>query len=182
MSSLGVLSQLIRAGTVHLIMCGMTGGGLAPPAVVYYASSDRRGAHPQKHLAAFAAILQADCYSGFEPLFDPQKKAMPITPAFCFAHPRQYCRSRVLPSRASRRSDEQKPRSRPLSGRNVPAPVDRPQTRYERGEFARIHAALTNAATLFWLGHRRPPLVAIKTAKETSNYAESEPSGFGVSY
>ena len=26
-----------------------------------------------------------DCYNGFEPLFDPQKKAMPITPAFCFA-------------------------------------------------------------------------------------------------
>ena len=50
-------------------------GGPAPPAAVYYASSDRRGEHPQRHLAAFAGILQADCYSGFEPLFDPQKKA-----------------------------------------------------------------------------------------------------------
>jgi transposase len=57
--------------------------GPAPPAAVYYASSDRRGEHPQKHLAAFTGILQADCYNGFEPLFDPQKKAMPITPAFC---------------------------------------------------------------------------------------------------
>lgn len=54
-----------------------------------YASSDRRGEHPQKHLAAFAGILQADCYNGFEPLFDPQKKALPITPAFCFAHARR---------------------------------------------------------------------------------------------
>jgi hypothetical protein len=27
--------------------------GPAPPAAVYYASSDRRGEHPQKHLAAF---------------------------------------------------------------------------------------------------------------------------------
>ncbi|WP_342710079.1 transposase [Bradyrhizobium sp. B124] len=27
--------------------------GAAPPAAVYYASGDRRGAHPQKHLAAF---------------------------------------------------------------------------------------------------------------------------------
>lgn len=62
-------------------------GGPAPPAAVYYASSDRRGEHPQKHLAA--GILQADCYNGFEPLFDPQKKAMPITPAFCFAHARR---------------------------------------------------------------------------------------------
>ncbi len=64
-------------------------GGLAQPAAVSCASSDRRGEHPQKHLAAFAGILQADCYSGFEPLFDPQKKAMPITPAFCFAHARR---------------------------------------------------------------------------------------------
>ncbi len=63
--------------------------GPAPPAAVYYASSDRRGEHPQKHLAAFAGILQADCYSGFEPLFDPQTKARPITPAFCFAHARR---------------------------------------------------------------------------------------------
>ena len=64
-------------------------GGPAPPAAVYYASSDRRGEHPQKHLAAFAGILQADCYNGFEPLFDPQKKVLPITPAFCFAHARR---------------------------------------------------------------------------------------------
>ena len=63
--------------------------GHAPPAAVYYASGDRRGEHPQKHLAAFAGILQADCYNGFEPLFDPQKKVLPITPAFCFAHARR---------------------------------------------------------------------------------------------
>jgi len=63
--------------------------GPAPPAAVYYASSDRRGEHPQKHLAAFAGILQADCYSGFEPLFDPKRKAMPIKPAFCLAHARR---------------------------------------------------------------------------------------------
>ena len=63
--------------------------GPAPPAAVYYASSDRRGEHLQKHLAAFAGILQADCYSGFEPLFDPKRKAMPIKPAFCLAHARR---------------------------------------------------------------------------------------------
>ncbi|MBR0995657.1 IS66 family transposase [Bradyrhizobium japonicum] len=63
--------------------------GPAPPAAVYYASGDRRGEHPQKHLAAFAGILQADCYGGFEPLFDPKRKAMPITPAFCLAHARR---------------------------------------------------------------------------------------------
>lgn len=64
-------------------------GGPAPAAAVHYASSDRRGEHPQKHLAAVTGILQADCYNGFEPLFDPQKKVLPITPAFCFAHARR---------------------------------------------------------------------------------------------
>lgn len=63
--------------------------GPAPPAAVYYASSDRRCEHPQKHLAVFAGILKADCYNGFEPLFDPQKKTLPITPAYCFAHARR---------------------------------------------------------------------------------------------
>ncbi|WOH62373.1 IS66 family transposase [Bradyrhizobium sp. BWC-3-1] len=63
--------------------------GPAPPAAVYYASGNRRGEHPQKHLAAFAGILQADCYGGFEPLFDPKRKTMPITPAFCLAHARR---------------------------------------------------------------------------------------------
>ena len=63
--------------------------GQAPPAAVYYASGDRRGEHPQKHLAAFAGILQADCCNGFEPLFDPKAKVLPITPAFCFAHARR---------------------------------------------------------------------------------------------
>lgn len=63
--------------------------GPAPPAAVYYASGNRRGEHPQRHLAAFAGILQADCYGGFEPLFDPKRKATPITPAFCLAHARR---------------------------------------------------------------------------------------------
>lgn len=63
--------------------------GPAPPAAVYYASGNRRGENPQRHLAAFAGILQADCYGGFEPLFDPKRKAMPITPAFCLAHARR---------------------------------------------------------------------------------------------
>lgn len=44
--------------------------GPAPPAAVFYASSDRRGEHPQRHLVDFSGILQADCYNGFSPLFD----------------------------------------------------------------------------------------------------------------
>ena len=35
-------------------------GGLAPPAAVFYYSRDRRGEHPQAHLAKYSGILQAD--------------------------------------------------------------------------------------------------------------------------
>jgi hypothetical protein len=64
-------------------------GGAAAPAAIYYASSDRRGEHPQKHLAGFGDILQSDCYNGFEPLSVAEKKAVLITFAFCHAHARR---------------------------------------------------------------------------------------------
>ncbi|MBB4096433.1 transposase [Ochrobactrum pecoris] len=64
-------------------------GGTAPPAAVYYASSDRRGEHPQMHLAQYGGILQTDCYNGFEPIAVAQIKETPITFAFCHAHARR---------------------------------------------------------------------------------------------
>jgi transposase len=64
-------------------------GGPAPPTAVFYASSNRRGEHPQKHLAGYGGILQSDCYNGFEPLNVAETKAVPITFAFCHAHARR---------------------------------------------------------------------------------------------
>jgi transposase len=64
-------------------------GGTAPPAAIYYASSDRRGEHPQKHLAEYGGILQSDCYNGFEPIAVAAMKEVPITFAFCHAHARR---------------------------------------------------------------------------------------------
>ncbi|MBB4398806.1 transposase [Bradyrhizobium sp. ERR14] len=64
-------------------------GGRDPPAALFYASRDRRGEHPARHLRNFAGILQADAYSGFNALFDPGRKASPATPAFCWAHGRR---------------------------------------------------------------------------------------------
>lgn len=63
--------------------------GAAPPAAVYYASSDRRGEHPQKHLARYGGILQTDCYNGFEPIAIAEQKTVPITFVFCHAHARR---------------------------------------------------------------------------------------------
>jgi transposase len=64
-------------------------GSQAPPAAVYYASRDRRGEHPQRHLQNFTGILQADAYNGLNALFEAERQPTPITPAFCWAHSRR---------------------------------------------------------------------------------------------
>ncbi len=84
-------------------------GGQSPPAAVFYASSDRRGEHPQRHLAEFTGILQADCYNGFNPLFDRTKKQIPVTPAFCFAHARRKFFELADVSRSARRGKGARP-------------------------------------------------------------------------
>ncbi len=43
--------------------------GPAPPAALFHYSPDRRGEHPQRHLATYAGILQADAYAGFGDLY-----------------------------------------------------------------------------------------------------------------
>lgn len=83
--------------------------GPAPPAAVFYATSNRRGEHPQRHLAEFGGILQADCYNGFNPLFDRTKKQMPVTPAFCFAHARRKFFELADVSRRARRGHGARP-------------------------------------------------------------------------
>jgi transposase len=64
-------------------------GGRAPPAALYYASRDRRGEHPVRHLQGFTGILQADAYSGYNELYDPSRPQGPITSALCWAHARR---------------------------------------------------------------------------------------------
>jgi len=64
-------------------------GGTAPPAALYYASRDRRGEHPARHLENFTGILQADAYGGFNALYDSGRRPKPITPALCWSHARR---------------------------------------------------------------------------------------------
>src|SRR5215831_10601305 len=40
-------------------------GGAAAPAAVFFYSPDRTGEHPERHLAGYAGILQADAYAGW---------------------------------------------------------------------------------------------------------------------
>ena len=64
-------------------------GGKSPPAAVFYYSRDRRGEHPQAHLANYAGILQADAYSGYGQLFAADRSPGAITEALCWSHSRR---------------------------------------------------------------------------------------------
>src|ERR1041385_8526989 len=62
--------------------------GPAPPAMFYY-SRDRSGAHPVRHLADYAGILQADAYSGYNKLYEADRRPGPIIEAGCWVHARR---------------------------------------------------------------------------------------------
>ena len=63
--------------------------GPAPPAALFHYSRDRTAEHPDRHLAGYAGILQADAYAGFNELYQPERKPGPITEAGCWAHGRR---------------------------------------------------------------------------------------------
>lgn len=64
-------------------------GGSDPPAAIYFYSRTRGAEHPERHLASYAGILQADAYSGYNGLYDPQRKPGPIVEAGCWSHVRR---------------------------------------------------------------------------------------------
>ena len=64
-------------------------GGKDPPAALFYYTRDRRGEHPQAHLAAYAGILQADAYGGYGKLYEGGRNPGPILEAACWAHARR---------------------------------------------------------------------------------------------
>jgi transposase len=61
-------------------------GGTGPPAAMFYYSRDRRGEHPQGHLAEYAGILQADAYDGYNKLYLAGRSPGPILEAACWVH------------------------------------------------------------------------------------------------
>jgi transposase len=64
-------------------------GGADPPAAAFFYSADRGGKHPEEHLAAYAGLMQADAYSGFNRLYQATRKGGPIIEASCWAHARR---------------------------------------------------------------------------------------------
>src|SRR6202521_1553161 len=64
-------------------------GGTGPPAAMFYYSRDRKGEHPQAHLARYVGILQADAYDGYNQLYLAGRSPGPIREAACWAHARR---------------------------------------------------------------------------------------------
>jgi len=64
-------------------------GGPDPPAAVFFYSPDRGGEHPERHLAGFAGLMQADAYAGFNRLYEAGRKPGPIVEAACWSHARR---------------------------------------------------------------------------------------------
>jgi len=60
-------------------------GSSLAPAVWFAYSPDRKGIHPQSHLAGFSGVLQADAYAGFNELY----REGHIKEAACWAHTRR---------------------------------------------------------------------------------------------
>lgn len=64
-------------------------GGNAAPAALFYYSPDRAAVHPERHLASYSGICQADAYSGYNGLYVENRTPGPITEASCWAHGRR---------------------------------------------------------------------------------------------
>lgn len=60
-------------------------GDKAPPAVWFAYTPDRKGEHPQQHLAKFKGTLQADAYGGYQKIYETGK----VLEAACWAHARR---------------------------------------------------------------------------------------------
>src|SRR5436305_15147712 len=64
-------------------------GGRDPPAAAFFYSPDRGGEHPERHLANYVGLMQADAYAGFNQLYETARKPGPIIEAACWAHARR---------------------------------------------------------------------------------------------
>jgi transposase len=64
-------------------------GGISSPAAMFYYSRDRKGEHPQSHLAGYTGLFQADAFDGYRQLYLPGRSPGPIVEAGCWVHARR---------------------------------------------------------------------------------------------
>ncbi len=63
--------------------------GSAPFAALFHFSRDREMAHPNRHLAGWQGILQADAYGGYNDLYRGDRDPGPVSSALCWSHARR---------------------------------------------------------------------------------------------
>ena len=63
--------------------------GGAPPAALFHFSRDREMAHPNRHLAGWQGVLQADAYGGYNDLYRDDRDPGPVDSALCWSHARR---------------------------------------------------------------------------------------------
>ena len=63
--------------------------GGAPPAALFYFSRDREMTHPNRHLAGWQGILQADAAGGYNDLYRGDRDPGPASSALCWSHARR---------------------------------------------------------------------------------------------
>jgi len=61
----------------------------AAPAALFHYSPNRDGIHPERHLANYSGLMQADAYAGYNGLYAEGRKPGPILEAACWAHGRR---------------------------------------------------------------------------------------------
>ncbi len=64
-------------------------GGAWAPAVVYHYAPTRGAEHPERHLATYSGLMQADAYSGYNNLYVKGRRPGEILEAACWAHGRR---------------------------------------------------------------------------------------------
>jgi hypothetical protein len=64
-------------------------GGDSPPAALFHFSRDRGMANPNRHLAGWQGILQADAYGGYNDLYRADRDPGPVESALCWSHARR---------------------------------------------------------------------------------------------
>lgn len=75
-----------RTGRLWVYVRDDRNSGSTMPAAVWFSySPDRKGIHPQRHLADYSGILQADAYAGYNALYESGR----VTEAACMAHARR---------------------------------------------------------------------------------------------
>ena len=141
-------------------------GGKDPPAAFFEYSRTRAGEYPQRHLADYVGIMQADAFAGYNALYDARRRPGPIIEAACWSHWRRQffdlakLTTAPIATEAVRRIDELFEIERTINGK----------TAAERLAVRRERSGLLVAALETWLREQRALLSAKSDLVKAINY------------